>query len=66
MAPAEIVALEAPLSLVSRRSLVSNAKPLWMLPDLSLRLDGRSAPAHRSLEIATRFPQAPQHCCWPS
>jgi hypothetical protein len=61
MAPTEIVVLTGSLSLVSRRSLLSAAEPLWMLPDLTLRLDGRSAPAHRSLEIATRFPQHPQH-----
>ena len=30
-----------------------------MLPDLTLRLDALTTRAHRSLEIATRFPQLP-------
>ncbi len=48
----------------SRRT-IPNHRTLWMLPDLPLRLDARGTRVHRSLEIASRFPQHPQRCGWP-
>jgi len=53
----EIVAPGNPQGVALNPEPLPTPSPLWTLPDLPLRLDGRYAPAHRSLEIATRFPQ---------
>jgi len=37
----------------------SDSETPWMPPDLTLRLDAPTTRAHRSLEIASRFPQQP-------